>query len=419
MNEGTLIKVENLSKRFCRSLNHSLWYGIQDISSEICGRRHGQGTSYPLDSSNIQLRQNEFWAVKDVSFELKRGECLGLIGSNGAGKTTLLRMLNGLIKPDTGSVQINGTMGALIALGAGFNPILTGRENVYTNASILGMTKTDVDGVIDEIIDFAEIRKFIDSPVQSYSSGMQVRLGFAVAVFMHYDVVLLDEILAVGDIKFRNKCYNALSRMRENGTSFILVNHNTAVISLLCDRAIHLNDGCVQVYGKTIDAINSYESASIASAIIDPKIKATNTDNMFFVELRNSGISSDTWTTLMAGEIVFALRDYKPTSKLAISYIFRGLSFAGINVTCHGQLKLSIAHEEVINNDITTLSLKCKSVSLPPGDYTLKFAVWEDTFKQIGALESIPVKVVMGTHPVSDATHFQDCEFVVDQQIAI
>ena len=152
MNENTLIKVENLSKRFCRSLNQSLWYGVQDLASEISGRRQKPGVRYPLNSSNVNLRPSEFWAVKDVSFELERGQCLGLIGGNGAGKTTLLRMLNGLIKPDTGSIQINGTMGALIALGAGFNPILTGRENVYTNASILGMTKNDIDEIIDEII---------------------------------------------------------------------------------------------------------------------------------------------------------------------------------------------------------------------------------------------------------------------------
>jgi lipopolysaccharide transport system ATP-binding protein len=162
----TLIKVEGVSKKFCRSLKKSLWYGMQDLGNEVIGKRHG---------GNGELRPDEFWAVDDVSFELKRGECLGLIGRNGAGKTTLLRMLNGLIKPDTGRIEMRGQVGALIALGAGFNPILTGRENIYVNASVLGLSKRETDAKIDNIIDFAEIGEFINMPVQSYSSGMAVR----------------------------------------------------------------------------------------------------------------------------------------------------------------------------------------------------------------------------------------------------
>ena len=194
----TLIKVEGLSKKFCRSLKKSMWYGMRDIGSELLGRRHG---------TDGVLRQDEFWAVKDVNFELKRGECLGLIGHNGAGKTTLLRMLNGLIKPDQGRIEMHGKVGALIALGAGFNPVLTGRENIYVNAAVLGMNKRYVDSKIDEIIDFAEIREFINSPVQTYSSGMNVRLGFAVAaILIEPDILFLDEVLAVGDIGFAIKC---------------------------------------------------------------------------------------------------------------------------------------------------------------------------------------------------------------------
>jgi ABC-type polysaccharide/polyol phosphate transport system ATPase subunit len=147
-----------------------------------------------LDSAH-GLRDGEFWAVRDVSFELRRGECLGLIGHNGAGKTTLLKMLNGLIKPDAGSITMRGRVGALIALGAGFNPILTGRENIYINGSVLGLTKKEIDAKIDEIIDFAEIREFIDTPVQSYSSGMTVRLGFAVATKLAFGFLVVNEVV--------------------------------------------------------------------------------------------------------------------------------------------------------------------------------------------------------------------------------
>src|SRR5690554_306047 len=161
-----LVKVENLSKKFCKDLKTSLWYGVKDIASGLSGNRHER-----------QLRPKEFWAVKDISFELRRGECLGLIGYNGAGKSTLLKILNGLINPDAGKITMTGRVGALIELGAGFNPILSGREDIYNNGAILGFTKKEIDDKLDAIIDFAEIREFIDMRVQNYSSGMKVRLG--------------------------------------------------------------------------------------------------------------------------------------------------------------------------------------------------------------------------------------------------
>jgi lipopolysaccharide transport system ATP-binding protein len=192
-----LVDVQHVSKKFCRDLKKSLWYGLKDVFTEM-NPWQPRSAALPAAPSGNDLRPAEFWAVNDVSFQLRRGECLGLIGHNGAGKTTLLKMLNGLIKPDSGSITMRGRVGALIALGAGFNPILTGRENVYINGAILGLSKKEIDDQIDSIIDFAEIREFIDSPVQSYSSGMQVRLGFAVATAMKPDVLILDEVLAVG-----------------------------------------------------------------------------------------------------------------------------------------------------------------------------------------------------------------------------
>jgi lipopolysaccharide transport system ATP-binding protein len=232
----TLIKVEGLSKKFCRSLKKSMWYGMQDIGRELIGKRHG---------ADGVLRPDEFWAVKDVSFQIKRGECLGLIGHNGAGKTTLLRILNGLIKPDQGRIEMRGKVGALIALGAGFNPILTGRENIYVNAAVLGMSKQIVDSKIDEIIDFAEIREFINAPVQSYSSGMNVRLGFAVAaILIEPDILFLDEVLAVGDINFAIKCLNTVKSIT-NKSAVVFVSHNMQQISRFCTRVMVMDHGKV------------------------------------------------------------------------------------------------------------------------------------------------------------------------------
>ena len=196
MEQEVLVQVEGLSKKFCKSLKKSLRYGVQDLVGSIVGKQ-------PTDT----LRKDEFWALKDINFELRRGECLGLIGHNGAGKSTLLKILNGLINPDHGKVTLRGRVGALIELGAGFNPVLSGRENIYNNGAVLGFTKAEIDNKVEAIIDFAEIREFIDMPVQNYSSGMKVRLGFAVAAQMEPDVLIIDEVLAVGDVAFKMKCY--------------------------------------------------------------------------------------------------------------------------------------------------------------------------------------------------------------------
>src|SRR5262245_27816341 len=243
-----LIRSENVSKKFCRDLKKSLWYGVQDMVADFLPSRpaHKVGVSATVHDGSqpaqSHLRTDEFWAVKDLCFSLRRGECLGLIGHNGAGKTTLLKLLNGLIKPDEGRIQIRGRVGALIALGAGFNPILTGRENIYINAAVLGLSKRETEDRLRDIIEFADIGTFIDSPVQSYSSGMAVRLGFAIATALRPDVLLLDEILAVGDGAFQAKCFNVLAEFQKQGTAFILVSHNMRIISRLSQRALYLKD---------------------------------------------------------------------------------------------------------------------------------------------------------------------------------
>ena len=208
-----LVKVEALSKKFCKDLKTSLLYGVKDLIYGMSGNKNER-----------KLRDKEFWAVKDISFELRRGECLGLIGHNGAGKSTLLKILNGLINPDAGKVTIRGRVGALIELGAGFNPILSGRENIYNNGAILGFSKKEIDAKVEEIIDFAEIREFIDMPVQNYSSGMKVRLGFAVAAQMEPDVLIIDEVLAVGDLGFVLKCFKQIDTILPK-TAIVFVSH--------------------------------------------------------------------------------------------------------------------------------------------------------------------------------------------------
>ncbi len=243
----TLIQVDGVSKKFCRDLKRSLWYGLQDISGEMLCR----------EASKDALRKEEFWALKDISFELKRQECLGLIGKNGAGKTTLLKLIHGLIKPDQGQITLRGRMSALIALGAGFNPILTGRENIYVGASVLGLNKAEIDQKIDEIIDFAEIWDFIDTPVQSYSTGMQVRLGFAIATALEPDILILDEVLAVGDLAFRSKCYNRIGELRQKA-AVILVSHHMDQIVQTCTHTLLLKEGQCYHAGDVQTGVKTY-----------------------------------------------------------------------------------------------------------------------------------------------------------------
>ncbi|HEX9600244.1 MAG TPA: ABC transporter ATP-binding protein [Mariniflexile sp.] len=235
-----LVKVEGLSKKFCKDLKTGLWYGVKDLISGVRGNTHER-----------QLRPKEFWAVKDVSFELRRGECLGLIGHNGAGKSTLLKILNGLINPDAGKVTIKGRVGALIELGAGFNPILSGRENIYNNGAILGFTKKEIDAKLQTIIDFAELEDFIDMPVQHYSSGMKVRLGFAVAAQMEPDVLIIDEVLAVGDLGFVLKCFKTIDTILPN-TAIVFVSHNMPMVSRICNQIILMEHGEPKFQGKDI-----------------------------------------------------------------------------------------------------------------------------------------------------------------------
>jgi lipopolysaccharide transport system ATP-binding protein len=244
-----VLSVNGVSKRFCRDLKKSLFYGVQDIASEVLGLREKAD----------KLRSKEFWALDNVSFQVRRGEGIGLVGKNGSGKSTLLRIVAGLIKPDKGFVEVNGRVAPLIALGAGFNPILTGRENIYANMSILGLSKKEINERFDEVVEFSEIGDAIDSPVQSYSSGMAARLGFASAIHTEPDILLIDEVLAVGDAKFKAKCERRLQKLRDNGTAFVLVSHNPQAILSVCPSAIYLTKGKMILAGEAETVMNRYE----------------------------------------------------------------------------------------------------------------------------------------------------------------
>lgn len=202
-----------------------------------------------------------FWALKDINFEVKPGEVLGVIGPNGSGKSTLLKLLAGVSSPTSGKITVKGRIAPLIELGAGFHYELTGRENVYINGTILGLSKNEIDNRIDEIIDFAELKDFIDTPVKHYSSGMFMRLGFSVAVHVEPDILLVDEILAVGDAHFQEKSFAKMKEFKDRGVTMVIVSHARESIQKFCDRGLYISYGEQKYFGQIDEAIAKYQSS--------------------------------------------------------------------------------------------------------------------------------------------------------------
>lgn len=242
-----VIRVENVSKKYSRNADRHLSYGISDLYREVLGRK-----------SEESLRTDEFLAVNNVSFQLFPGDTFALIGRNGSGKTTLLKMMTGLTKPDAGRIAVRGRVQALINLGAGFNPKLSGRENIFNSAALMGMSRKETNEQVDEIIDFSDLQDFIDSPVYTYSSGMKSRLGFSVAVSLKPEILFLDEILAVGDFAFQNRCFARMQQLKKKGVTIVLVSHAHNSVIQLCDKALWLHRGTSMQMGNSKETVKAY-----------------------------------------------------------------------------------------------------------------------------------------------------------------
>lgn len=211
--------------------------------------------------------------LKGISFEVKKGEAIGLIGHNGCGKSTTLKMLTKIMYPDSGTIEMKGRVSSLIELGAGFHPDMSGRENIYINASIFGLTKKEIEERIDDIIAFSELEDFIDNPVRTYSSGMYMRLAFAVAINVDADILLIDEILAVGDVAFQAKCFNRLRQIKSEGTTIVIVSHSLSQLELICDRSIWIHDGVIKEEGAPFDVHPKYMSFMAGNTLTHSKDK--------------------------------------------------------------------------------------------------------------------------------------------------
>lgn len=272
------IRAEGLSKRYRigrRRQSRSFREALTDTVTSRFRRSH-------------DVDEREFWALNDVSFEMKRGEVVGIVGRNGAGKSTLLKVLSRITDPTGGVAKVFGRVGSLLEVGTGFHPELTGRENVYLNGAILGMRRREIDRQFDEIVDFAEVERFIDTPVKHYSSGMYVRLAFAVAAHLEPEVLIVDEVLAVGDAVFQRKCLGKMNNVAQAGRTVIFVSHNLAAVDTLCSRALLLDKGSLRSSGPTSEVLASYlrSSPALGSRDLSRVIERTGNGRARFSKVR-------------------------------------------------------------------------------------------------------------------------------------
>jgi ABC-type polysaccharide/polyol phosphate transport system ATPase subunit len=342
-------------------------YGVEDIARNLVG----------LLSRADQLRDGEFWAVNDISFEVKRGETLGLIGPNGSGKSTLLKMLNGIFMPDRGRVEMRGRVGALIEVGAGFHPMLTGRENIYLNSSMLGMTKKEIDKKFDEIVDFADIGDFIDSPVKHYSTGMFVRLGFAVAIHTDPDILLIDEVLSVGDINYRMRCIDKIKEFQRKGKAIIFVSHDMSTVKKICQNSIWMHDGQTMKIGESGQTVDMFLDYMRRMNIDLDSQSIIRSDTLDIIDVCSEDIDKKRRHDFNFGESVFIRIKYNMHARIN-GLIFGIALFTGDNIcisALHTGFDGIILDPQVGTNEIL---LEYPAINLLSGTYYFDIGFFED-----------------------------------------
>lgn len=331
------------------------------------------GTIKRIFSRNNQkeLDEKEFWAIKDITFQVNRGEAVGIIGPNGAGKSTILKLLSGILRPNKGEIKVNGRLSALIEVSAGFHPDLTGRENIYLNGSILGMKRKEIDKRLDDIVEFSGIREFIDTPVKRYSSGMHARLGFAVAAHINPDILLVDEVLSVGDLQFQKKCIDKMLSLKKQGVPIVFVSHNLQSVQMLCNRAFFLKNGQIFKQGNVSDVLNEYLFSGQATTEIDNGVLISNI-TCFTYNREKSNV-------FQAGEkafITFNLKVNKPHNEYLLGFLIRRTTDGFL--ACDYNLPLSCIEE---NNSTFSLENKVRldfQVNLLKGLYTVSLHLYHN-----------------------------------------
>ena len=402
---GPHVAVRGLAKKFARSLKRSFVYGAQDIGRLLLRRR-----------DEDVLRPSEFWAVRDVSFELQRGRGIGIVGDNGSGKTTLLRMICGILRPNRGEVYVAGRIAPMLALGAGFKPVLSGRQNVFLNLALLGVSERAVRERFDAIVEFAELHDAIDAPLGTYSSGMQARLGFACAVHTEPSLLVVDEVLSVGDARFRIKCRNKINELRRGGTSLLLVSHSPVLVETLADECLWLRDGRTAGFGPAGQVLRQYEQdtqqrfaakeVARAATVATRELGAEQPIGVRAVQLRSGGAEVEHWACGAPAELVVQLRSVRAIEPISINVmIFDLVHQVGETVQMlmssrdHGWLRLPAGDSEV------TLALP--HVGLRPGSYRVKISVSRGALHDILDVVSDLRLVVRDGGAADNCTFFQ------------
>ena len=351
MDSETAIKATNLSKKY--RLGSIGMTSLREDLSRLLNRK--KTVEEPISSNGTiddprKINDHEFWALNDLNFSIRKGEVIGLIGANGSGKSTLLKILSRITEPTKGSVKVRGRVASLLEVGTGFHPELTGRENVYVNGAILGMTRREVDRKFDEIVDFAGIANFIETPIKRYSSGMTVRLGFAVAAHLDPDILIVDEVLAVGDAAFQKKCIGRMGEVAHQGRTVLFVSHNMVSIEALCTKGIFLKNGQIQNSGATVSIVSEYLQD------IEP---ITNKDLAQRKDRKGSGEIRLKRITALNSEME-EVPHLKTGHKGTLRFEFKQYS------EYHGNIDFSIGINNSKGQRITSLSSTFKGISLNP-----------------------------------------------------
>jgi len=373
-----IIHAEGLGKRYRRGLQASRGLLRDSIARAFRS---------PL-SVFRRANQETFWALKDVSLEVGQGEVLGLIGRNGSGKTTLLKILSRITQPTSGWAEIHGRVGSLLEVGTGFHPELTGRENAYLSGAILGMGKSEITRKFDEIVAFAELERFIDTPVKHYSSGMYVRLAFAVAAHLEPDILLVDEVLAVGDINFQKKCLGKMGDVARAGRTVVLVSHQLNQIRRLCHRVVWIDAGTVRQDGPTHEVVSAYETAMARGANNRTKQERVTNFKGRFLNWEISGLHGDdphTLTTLGPVTVKFHLK--------VSEHLRRGIHGIALYNSDRQLIWGTAAYNLGFDAGMHTLTYEFPSLPLRPGPYNWLVSLFDD-IEEIDMWEAAPEMVV-------------------------
>ncbi|MFM7886292.1 MAG: ABC transporter ATP-binding protein [Pseudanabaena sp.] len=318
-----VIRVENLSKKYIIGHQKQERYtALRDVISNGA-KAFWQGLTGKFDTSSNDISE-EFWALKDVSFEIKQGDRVGIIGRNGAGKSTLLKILSRITEPTSGKISIKGRVSSLLEVGTGFHPELTGRENIYLNGAILGMDRAEIKKNFDQIVSFAEVEKFLDTPVKHYSSGMYVRLAFAVAAHLEPEILIVDEVLAVGDAQFQKKCLGKMKDVSGEGRTVIFVSHSMPTITSLCSNAILLDKGRLVKRGNTSEVIMQYYTSGIsspASIILSEGDKVVGDDYVQMISGSIKNSSGQISPEISINENAYIILKYKILQECSYKFI--------------------------------------------------------------------------------------------------